>query len=107
MKIISARQEKIARVNCSCCGEDEHFVDIFFNRNLDHKDSEEYLFEFVFDTKDDIYAFRPLKQRIRDSWNLLRNEDNYIRNESVDAILLDLEQVEEIYSVVREYAKKN
>jgi hypothetical protein len=106
MKVITARQEKIARVNCSCCGADEHFVDILFNKRLDRNDPEDYLFEFEFDTKNDRYQFSTLKRRIQDSFNLLRNKDNFRHDEYIDTILLEPEQVKEIYDVVREYAKK-
>lgn len=106
MKVITARQEKIARVNCSCCGPDEHFVDIFFNKHLDRNDPKDYLFEFIFDIKDDIWVFPPLKRRIQESINLLRNQDNFRYDEYVDAILLEPEQIKEIYDVVREYAEK-
>lgn len=104
MKVISARQEKIARVNCSCCGEDEHWVDIFFNKRFDEKDPDEYLFEFEFNTSDGIHPFWPLKDRIREVKNMLRNEDNFRHEEHCDAILLDPEQIVELYEVVREYA---
>jgi len=106
MKVISARQEKIARVNCSCCGDDEHWVDIFFNKRFDEKDPDEYLFEFVFDTADGIHPFMPLKDRLREVKNMLKNEDNFRHEEFCDAILLDPEQLLEIYDVVREYADK-
>jgi len=106
MKIISARHEKIARVNCSCCGDDEHFVDIFFNRYLDHNDTKDYLFEFEFDTKNDRYQFSTLKRRIQDSFSLLRNKDNFRHDEYIDSILLEPEQVKEIYDVVLEYTEK-
>lgn len=106
MKVISARVEKIARVNCSCCGDDEHYVDISFNKRFDEKDPDEYLFEFEFDTADGIHPFMPLKHRLRNIINMLKNEDNFRHEEYCDAILLDPEQLLEIYDVVREYADK-
>jgi hypothetical protein len=108
MKVISAHHEKIARVNCSCCGDDEHFVDIFFNKRYGEPplDPDDYLFEFEFDIKNDRWMFPPLKRRIQEARALLKNEDNYRNEEYVDCILLEPEQLLDIYEVVREYADK-
>jgi len=106
MRIISSGHEKIARVNCACCGDDEHFADIFFNKELDEKDPDEYLFEFEFDSPDCVNPFPPLKRRIQEAFNLLKNEDNYRHDEYVDAIMVKPDQMIALYEVIREYADK-
>lgn len=104
MLIISSGHEKIARVNCTCCGDDEHFVDIFYNKIFDEKDPDEYLFEFEFDSPDMLNPFPPLKERLRQSLALLKNEDNYRHDEHVDSILLNPDQFLAMYKVTRSYA---
>jgi hypothetical protein len=103
MITISAGQEKIARVNCACCNDDEHYVDIFFNTELDDKDESEFLFEFKFGADD---AYPSFGQRLQEFISFFKNEDNYRYNEFIDSIHLKLSQFVEIYEVVREYADK-
>jgi len=105
MKVISFGSDKIAKVLCAYCDYD-HYVDISINKELDEKDPDEFIFEFEFDTERGIYTFPPLKQRIQEAWNLLKNENNFRHDEHVDALTLRLAQIVELYEVLTESAKK-
>lgn len=105
MKVISGISDRVAKILCHCCQED-HFVLVDFNKHYDAKDQDEYVFEFTFDIKDDRYSYHTLKQRLRDSINLVRNEDNFRHEESVDMVLMTPDMMAELYEEMRLWIDK-
>lgn len=105
MKDITSTFDRIARVHCSCCGYDEHFVDIFFNKDFDSKDPDEPLFYFEFDVKDDIYMFPDLRTRIKNVKRLFTSLNHIKANSYFDSIIINFSQLKEVYAAMEEQAK--
>lgn len=99
MKVISAHSKKIARVLCNCCRED-HYFDISLNTDYGKPPAseDEYLLEIEFDSNN--VRYMGFSERFRCFRNLLKNKDNGLFEETVDSVLVTLDQLKEIKEII-------
>lgn len=93
VKVISKFDEKIAQVDCSCCGDNEHII-VAKSKTWDPKwDKNDSCFTFEFIDKD---AYKSLWQRIKIGIDWLRTKPGLMQN----SIMIEYEQLKELYNLL-------